>query len=82
MPKRELTDPLIVNHARKGLQFFISAGDDQANALGKAITAALAKQWRKKPLDMTNPRNAVRYGKQFTALESLVLSGIPGAVRS
>lgn len=69
---RELTDPLIVNHARRQFKFYVSGGDDHANALGKAIASALAKQWRKRPLDMTDPRNRKRYGDQFAALEALV----------
>ena len=74
MAKIELTDPLIVNHARRGYQFFLAEGDEHSSALSKSIAAALSKQWRKRPLDMTNPRNIARYGVDVAALEQLVLA--------
>ena len=73
MAKIELTDPLIVNHARRGYQFFLAEGDEHSSALSKSIAAALAKHWRKKPLNMTDPRNMDRLGKRFADLEALVV---------
>jgi len=72
MPRRVLTDPDIVKHARRAYRFFLDAGDNPDSALHKGIAATLANRWTKGRFDVTSPRGLVHYGEQYAALQALV----------
>ena len=75
MAYRSMTDPWIVRDARRIFALYTAAGDAPRSALTKAVDASLRRLWRRKPLDMSAPRNIARYGEQYSELESLVTGG-------
>ena len=64
-----LTEPRVANEVLRRYRAYLQAGDSDESAMRKAITGALAKVWRKKPI---SPRSAHLYAPALAKLEAMV----------